>query len=324
MHKIIFRIITSTLLTLIIISSSHSYIMKNRDDTNSIDRIRSCESLPILDPYKLKEGEDARMAIIDRNDLIKFSFFAGDEFVESLTGATEGTSTEEIAAISALTIASGGGAPFVASAYFGGKFVGKPLLDAVWKASRADYNFQLNDERCLTKLGLAYASLKANILAIKRFCKVTSPAMKSYPSPVTDVTIIAKGAMSKGKSKKCGVLLLAGIAQLGTFLGIEMAMSEIAKSVMKRARLCGHSWKSWNPETQDKDQIGIYQRKLSKCVKCRLAINNPTECPSNKDTMAVDYQKICNDKNDATYGGWENKSPGELIKFRKYREYKRS
>lgn len=318
MHKIIFRIITSTLLTLIIISSSHSYIMKNRDDVSSIDRIRSCEPVPIPDPYKLKtdKDKDSKMAIIDRNDLIKFSFFASDEFTESLTNAIESlfVPDEEKAAILALAIASAGGPPFVASAYFSSNLVAKPLFDAVWKASRVDYNFQLNDQRCLTKLGTSYAALKLNILAIKRFCGVTSPAMTKYPSPVTDVTIIAKGIINSN-TRQCKVALGAGIVQLVAFFSIEVAMSQIAKSVMKRARLCGHNWKSWNPETQDKDQIGIYQRKLSKCVRCRLAINNPTDCPTD------DYKKICNDKNDATYGGWKNKSPGELIKFRKYREY---
>ncbi|MFT4718000.1 MAG: hypothetical protein ACI9IL_000322 [Rickettsiales bacterium] len=322
MRKIIFRLITSTLLTLIIISSSHSYIMKNRDDTNSIDRIRSCEPVPILDPYKLKEGEDARMAIIDRDDLIKFSYFAGDEFVESLTKAVEKPpTTEEIVAISALTLASGGGAPFVASAYFGGKFVAKPLFDAVWKASRADYNFQLNDQGCLTRLGLAYVSLKTNILAIQRFCGVISPRPKAYPSPVTDVMIIAKAAL-KGSKPQCGAALAAGIAQLGAFLAIELGMSEMAKLVMKRARLCGHNWKSWNPESQDKDQIGIYQRKLSKCVKCRLGIASYTkECPHKEDSIVKDYATICNDNRDETYGGWRGKLPKELMTFRKYREY---
>ena len=313
-------IITTILIFFYNISDSYAYIMKNKYDTDSIDRIRKCsEVVSIEEQYKLKgeNNNDLKMTLIDRDDLIKFNFFESSTFVDSLSAFP---SEKELAAVMSIMAASGAAAPMVGSTYITGKYLATPLFKSVWEASRADYNFRISNEKCVTKAMTAFLLLKASVKLVKRMCNVSSPNVKIYPSPFNDIKILAKGVINSKGNARCSAALAVGAGQFVAYFSTEVATANLADSVMKRARLCGHNWKAWDPDSRDQDQIGLYQRKLRLCVQCRLGIASATEeCP--KSNSNEEYQKLCKDRREETYGGWIGKKPNELITYRKYREY---
>ena len=139
-------IITTILIFFYNISDSYAYIMKNKYDTDSIDRIRKCsEVVSIEEQYKLKgeNNNDLKMTLIDRDDLIKFNFFESSTFVDSLSAFP---SEKEARAVAYIVAASGTAAPMVGSTYITGKYLATPLFKSVWEASRADYNFRISKE----------------------------------------------------------------------------------------------------------------------------------------------------------------------------------
>lgn len=255
-----------------------SYVMNSLDDTSSPDRIRRCENINIPEADRLPFDEYDPSKGYRMSRIARNDLVVFWEIIGNIDNYLSGTPAE-----------------------------------------RVDYNFILTNERCAIRAGGLYTAAKLAVKAVQIACGVRSPRTKLYPSPVTDLIIIGKAGLNLSRyGGDCAAALsLLAVPWVGSFAQ-DAITAELAATVMKRSRLCGHNWTSWNPNTFAKDQVGLYQRRVIKCVECRMAKLQPRLCPENNINA---YKAMCNDNHDAIYGAWSGQAQSNLMNYRKYREY---
>jgi len=337
MHKILAKLINMhylglglILLTFLIfnIPDADAYIMKHKNDYNSIDRIRSCQIATLPNNAKLprdqEQGNQRQISIIKRDDLIKFqSIFHPTRgliarlFIDNIENFfTTPPSDKEIASLMLVTFPPTSIIGIASLATIrSAKSIG-PLYNAALEFRKSDYHFDPYNSKCAGKLTTLYTALKVSMGSIRSNCEVISPTVTPNPNPINDFKIMIKG-LKKFNKKGCKLAYGSMIRNFLAYFGAELATAGVANSIMEKARLCGHNWTSWDPETREKNQTGLYQRKLDLCVKCRLGIMSPTFCPAGK----AEYRELCHDNQGHIYEEWKGRSLSELLKFRKYREY---
>jgi type IV secretory pathway VirB6-like protein len=320
--------------------------MKDKNDYNSIDRIRSCTTQTLDKKYKLpldlETKNDRNIGVIPDDDLLKFESIIVQGF-KTISDLVTGTNTGELAQAASISNlvalmfppAAAISIPLsIISAAKEG--VPPPIVEFFEEVKKLDYNYRITNEKCLIKSIGLFASLKLAIRNVHSRCKVKGVAPSIIPRPINDFLIIGKG-MKKIGDKNCRRAMMLVFVPFNAYFVTEIIVAVEARKAMKRARLCGHNWNSWNPTTKYKNQIGLYQRKVKICVECRLGILDPEFCSntigkvdsSNKrlddSDDHVKYKKFCNDNHQSKYNDWSNDWSGknikELLQYRKYREY---
>lgn len=339
-----FKIIPIFILSLFFnISNANAYMMKHKNDYNSIDRIRSCESVELDKRYQLpldrETNNDRKIGEIPNEDLLKFQSIIGQGFEAILIDPIkDGNDLEKAAAISTLVSLFFPVAPIsiplaIISAAING--VPESIVEFLEELRKMDYNYRITNEKCIIKSVSLFAALKLAIKRVHSQCKVKGVVPSIVPRPINDTLILMKG-LTKIGNKNCATALAGVSAPFTAYFAMELIMANNAKNAMKRIRLCGHNWNSWNPKTKYKNQIGLYQRKVKICVECRLGILSQDFCNDTIGRVAdaddsdlrlddnqdqVKYKKFCNDNHKSIYGDWSGTEIKELLTYRKYREY---